>query len=211
MRVLRSPLRRGSWRSRAYWTIAIATAVATGTIAAGVVDEGERRAAAWGPSRPVAVASHDLAAGATVQAGDVTVEVRPVGGLPDGTVAGGTELGGRVVVDRIVAGEPIVASRLAPSGMQGAAALVPAGDAAVLVPATTHPPRLAVGNHVDLVGGVRAGVDESGRGGGVLARDATVVDVPDDGSVLVAVPREQAAAVASAVLDGSIVIALVGG
>lgn len=210
MRALSYRWRMDRRRPWVFWAIATVGAVTTAAVAAGMVNEVERRMEAWGPSRVVAIARRPLEPGAVVGPSDIEGEARPAGALPDGAIDGTNVLEGRVVVDRILAGEPVVAERLAPNGVRGVAALVPPGSAAVLVPASARPPRLAVGNRVELFGGLAPGSANGGAGADVVARDATVIEVSDDGSLLVAVPREQAAAAAAAILDGAVVVALIG-
>lgn len=104
----------------------------------------------WGTSRPVAVATRDLAPGEVVDADAVEVRDLPAGALTEAAVADAPE--GAVVRQPIYAGEPVLASRLAPGGLTGAAALVPAGHRAVAVPVGPGGmPPVAVGDLVDVL------------------------------------------------------------
>jgi Flp pilus assembly protein CpaB len=130
----------------------------------------------------------------------------------------------------VLAGEPLVAARLAPDGLTGAAALVPPGWRAVAVPlGPAGAPPLAVGDLVDVLAvmptaglpglgsdGAGAGPDGTGPDGAaqepafVLVERAAVVDVTDD-AVTVAVPEGDAPRVAWALSNGAVVLALGGG
>jgi hypothetical protein len=117
----------------------------------------------------------------------------------------------------------VVAARLAPAGLVGAAALVPAGERAVAVPTGPAPtPPLVVGDRVDVLAVLPAApAPEAGdrpRGVGApgvsdpafaLVEQAAVVDVAD-GVVTVAVPEADAPRVAWALGHGSVVLALAG-
>jgi Flp pilus assembly protein CpaB len=133
-----------------------------------------------------------------------------------------------------VAGEPVVASRLAPHGLTGTAALVAPGERAVTVPpGPAAAPPLVVGDLVDVLtvlpvgpGGAGEHGDRGehgdgdgdhgdGDGGGeapafVLVEQAAVVDVTD-GAVTVSVPAADAPRVAWALASGTVVLALAGG
>jgi hypothetical protein len=104
----------------------------------------------WGTTRTVIVASRDLAPGDVVDAGAVEARELPEGLLVDAALADRPE--GAVVRQPIVAGEPVVASRLAPHGLTGTAALVAPGERAVTVPpGPAGAPPLVVGDLVDVL------------------------------------------------------------
>jgi hypothetical protein len=134
----------------------------------------------------------------------------------------------------VVAGEPLVAGRLAPDGLTGAAALVPEGYRAVSVPtASAGFPPVALGDRVDVLAvlppdlvrspateasptrgddapaGGRPPPDGDGAPAFPLVERALVVDVADE-AVAVAVPQSAAPRVAFALAQGSVVLALVG-
>lgn len=190
----------------------------------------------WGTSRPVAVATRDLAPGEVVDADAVEVRDLPAGALTEAAVADAPE--GAVVRQPIYAGEPVLASRLAPGGLTGAAALVPAGHRAVAVPVGPGGmPPVAVGDLVDVLAVLPLGsgldiangtdppddsaLDDStaeastptgGDGGApafALVAGATVVDVAEQ-AVTVAVPEPDAPRVAWALSNGAVVLALAG-
>jgi Flp pilus assembly protein CpaB len=98
----------------------------------------------------VAVATRDLAPGDVVDDGAVAVRALPMAAVASAAVSDAPV--GATVRQAIPAGEPLVAERLAPDGLSGAAALVPAGHRAVAVPVgPAGRPPLAVGDLVDVV------------------------------------------------------------
>jgi Flp pilus assembly protein CpaB len=164
----------------------------------------------WGRSRPVIVATRDLAPGEVVDA--AAVEWRD---LPEGVVTGAALADapdGAVVRQPILAGEPVVAERLAPHGLTGVAALVPPGERAVAVPlGPSGAPPLAVGDLVDVVTVLPAGLDAGDEEPAFpLVERATVVDVSEQATT-VAVPEADAPRVAWALSNGAVVLALAGG
>jgi len=196
-----------------------AVALATGLIVTSLVQSAEAARSRWGASRPVAVATRDLAAGEVVGAGGVAVRMLPEAAVPERALSGAPL--GRVVRQPVARGEALVPDRLAPDGLTGAAALVPAGRLAVAVPVGPGgAPPLVVGDIVDVLAVVPGGTASStaaagdaGTGGDVpafpLVAGAGVVDVGED-AVTVAVPRDDAPAVAAALAQGAVVLALVG-
>ncbi|HEX5946908.1 MAG TPA: SAF domain-containing protein [Acidimicrobiales bacterium] len=184
--------------------------------------------ARWGQTRPVAVATRDLAPGDVVDAGAFEVRDVPEAMLPDAVLDGvvdgpedasepsGVTAGdppvGAVVRHPVLAGEPLVAARLAPHGLTGAAALVPAGWRAVAVPlGAAGAPPVTTGDLVDILA-VTPAAAEAVRGQDpafALVEQALVVDVADD-AVTVAVPGDDAPRVAWALSNGAVVLALAG-
>lgn len=114
------------------------------------------------------MAAHDLAAGTTVDEGDLVVaEFRP-GSEPDGLVA---EPAGRLVVSPVRRGEPITDARLlGPSLAEGRPGLVPAP---VRLPDAAMAGLLRTGDTVDVLA-----ADPQGGPTDVVARDALVLAVP---------------------------------
>jgi Flp pilus assembly protein CpaB len=172
----------------------------------------------WGRARPVAVATHDLAPGDVIEGS--TIEIRR---LPEAAVspeALAEPPTGSVVRQPVLAGEALVAERLAPQGLTGVAALVPAGHRAVAVPlGPVAAPPLAVGDLVDVLAVVAVASEEPPDGSGAqraaepsfpLVESAVVVDVGEQ-SISVAVPEADAPRVAWVLTNGSVVLALSGG
>ena len=198
-----------------------ALAVATGLTVTSLVGAAGAARDRWGDTRPVVVATRDLAPGEVLDGGATEVRDLPAAVMGEAVLAEAPA--GAVVRHPILAGEPVVAARLAPAGLVGAAALVPAGERAVAVPTGPAPtPPLVVGDRVDVLAVLPAApAPEAGdrpRGVGApgvsdpafaLVEQAAVVDVAD-GVVTVAVPEADAPRVAWALGHGSVVLALAG-
>ena len=200
-------------------------ALATGLTVVSLVRSAEAARLRWGRTRPVAVATRDLAIGDPLGAGAAEVRRLPTGLVPSGALSAPPV--GALVRQPIAAGEALVAERLAPDGLTGAAALVPPGSRAVAVPLAPVPaPPLAVGDLVDLLAVVPPssasgeGVGGVGDDGGEAVGDADpafplvetvpVVDVGDE-TASVAVPEPDAPRVAYALAQGAVVVTLAGG
>lgn len=202
----RSPLARRAARDRAAAAVlALAVAVAVGT----VVSRAEAERARWGRSVPVAVARRALEAGTELGVDDVELRSWPMTLVPDGALSSPPL--GRRVASGLVRGEPIVRSRLAPTGAGSTAAMVGEGRAAVSVPLGPAAPRVEPGDRVDVL--APAGVTEpwagtpDGGGAEVVAAHAQVVALDDDHATIV-VAREELERTAAAILDGAITIAV---
>lgn len=187
---------------------ALAAATIGLTVAALTAAEATRER--WGSTRAVLVATHDLAPGDPLDQASVRVDALPRAMTPAGALA---ELPiATVALHPILAGEPVVRERLAPSGLEGAAALVGPGRRAVAVPRNpVAAPPLSLGDLVDVLV-VLPPETESGRDPPAfpVTERATVVDVADD-AISVAVPEDDAPRVAWAVTQGAAVLALAGG
>jgi Flp pilus assembly protein CpaB len=153
------------------------------------------------------VARHRLDVGAVVRAGDVTVASWPDALIPRGAVRDVGAVEGRIVVDVIHPDEPVRTERLAPDGLHGVAALVPAGWRALAVPIGSAPLTLSIGDRVDLVAAVPESSTSSASPSFVLAANALVVAV-DDRAATVAVPADDAPRVALGIATGTVVPAL---
>lgn len=201
--------RARSWVRRsavAWWAgVALLCLVTGGTVRAtlarssAVLDE-------VGTLRPVVVVTDGVAAGEVVEVGDVAVARRPSSMLPDGAARGDEgAVVGRVALVPLLAGEVVVASKLAPDGLQGAAALLPSGMRALAVPAGPggRPP-VSIGDAVDVLATL---AEET-----VVVAEAAMVLALDDASdaVTVAVSPAEAPAVASAIATGTVTLALTG-
>jgi pilus assembly protein CpaB len=163
---------------------------------------------------PVLVATRDLASGAALGRSDLAVAEWPGPLVPAGALNTPDAADGRVLVGAVRAGEPLTDVRLA--GPDTAARLTGRpGDAAVPIrlPDPDVARLLAPGSRVDVVTPAR----DDGRPV-VLAADAAVVTVlaagpdgPGPGRgrlVLVALPRADAARVATAALSEEVAITL---
>lgn len=152
------------------------------------------------PRVPVLVASHDVAAGTTLSAGDVTSVGFAPGSVPDGVVESRAAALGRTTVGPITAGEPLTEVRLLGAGLLErypgtVAAPVRLGDRATVG-------LLRVGDRIDILA-----ADPQGSGPAVVAaHDVPVIAIPPrrdaraglsgGGLVLVAVPDQTARALA---------------
>lgn len=155
---------------------------------------------------PVAVAAHDLDAGATLTAADLRTATYPAALAPTGALT--PDAAGQVLAGPLRAGEPVTDLRIA--GPELVARL--AGPEAAAVPVRPADPAVAqmlrAGDRVDVV---TLGVDGHGT---VVAGDAAVLTVlpPDDATggrlVLVALPRETATQVAAASLADTVTLTL---
>lgn len=201
----RRALARPALRRTAVAALALVTAFAVASLigAAGAArDE-------WGRSRTVVVASRDLQPGDVVDTGAITSRDLPAGVITDAALSEVPT--GAVVRQPILAGEPVVAERLAPHGLSGLAALVPPGERVVAVPpGPSGAPPLATGDHVDVLTVLPAGHDDDTDPAFPLVERAIVLDV-DDQAISIAVPQADAPRVAWAVGNGAVVLALAGG
>jgi hypothetical protein len=184
---LRHVLARRPWL---YWLGVAVIALAIGLLAvraAASVDEARER---WGTTREVAVAVSDLVPGDPLT-GHVELRARPAPMIPAGAV---TEVAdGARVRQHVSVGEILVAPDLVASAAPQA--LIPDGWSAVAV-AEAVPSGAAVGDAV------------AAASGGVVVARAGVVVGQRDGAVLVAVPDEDAAAVAAASAAGDVSLLL---
>jgi Flp pilus assembly protein CpaB len=205
--------RRALARTVVRRAVVLGLAIATGLVVISLVSSAEAARQRWGRARPVAVATRDLAPGDVVDGS--TVEVRR---LPEAAVSPGALAeppAGSVVRQPVVAGEALVAERLAPQGLTGVAALVPAGHRAVAVPiGPLAVPPLTLGDLVDVLAVVPVAAEDrpgpSGAGPSFpLVEAAVVVDVGEQ-SISVAVPEPDAPRVAWVLTNGSVVLALAG-
>lgn len=180
----------------------VVLAAGTGVTVTSTLERAEDAVLAWGDRLPTVVAGRDLDAGTVVDAADLVVRDLPRVARPDGSPAAVDAVVGRTLTADVVAGEPVVARRLAPAGLSGAAARVPPGRRAVTVPAARGAaPPVQPGDHVDLV---------SVADGAAAARGAVVVDVGADGGLTVAVAAEEVGPVARALGGGEVLPVLAG-
>lgn len=185
-------------------------AVVTGAVVTSLTSRAESALRRYGTSRPVAVATRSIAAGAVIAAGDAEVRTWPEGLVPRGAL--GAVPVGRTATAATFAGEPLVAARVAPGGRSGVAALLPPGTRALAVPLTGAGPPLATGDSVDLLATFDPVVAAGGDPTVVVASGATVVGTAADGeAVTVAVPAADAPRVAFALTQGTVTVALGGG
>lgn len=199
-RLARSPL--------AYWVAVVALAAFTAFTVAGQVDRAGAQAALYGPLRPVVTATRAVELGAVVGAGDVAAGSLPASFLPEGALGATGAVVGRTVVVPLLPGVPVVAANLAPDGLEGLAALLPAGHRAVAVPTGPTSVTLRRGDRVDVLATFDpppAGEDPTFP----VAEAAPVIDVGPE-AVAVAVAPGDAHRVAYAVAAGVVTLVLTG-
>ena len=183
-----------------WWTTAVALAAVTGVVVAGVVRGAEARAAQYGSVQRVLVARHEVAAGRVLRAGDVRWKDMPRAFVPDAPLASSPV--GRTVVVPLERGEVVLASKVAPSGLTGVAALLRNGERALAVPTGPGTPPLGPGDVVDVL----ATVPETGETALVAARGRVLA--ADERAITVAVRPQDAPAVAAALATATVTLAL---
>jgi len=205
--------RRALARTVVRRAVVLGLAILTGLVVVSLVSSAEAARQRWGRSRPVAVATRDLAPGDLVDGSAVEVRRLPEAAVAPQALA--EPPSGSMVRQPVAAGEPLVPERLAPQGLTGVAALVPAGHRAVAIPiGPLAAPPLTVGDLVDVLAVVPALVEEQPRQredqpSFALVEAAVVVDVGEL-SITVAVPEAAAPRVAWVLTNGSVVLALAG-
>lgn len=197
-RLVRSPF--------AYWLAVVGLAGFTALTVAGQVGRSEAQAARYGRLRPVVVAARAVEVGVVLRPADVVVRPVPASFLPEGSVGATSAVVGRTVVVPLFKGAAVVAANVAPDGIGGVAALLPAGARAVAVPTGPASVVLRRGDRVDVLATFDpppAGQDPTFP----VAESALVVDVGPE-AVAVAVTAEQALRVAYAVAAGVVTLVL---
>lgn len=198
---------------RPFWVLTIALALFTGLTVTRLVGEASERAARLGGLIDVQVAAHGVAPGSRLRSIDVTHRRLPAAALPDGHPAASPV--GKVTIMPLVAGEVLLASKLAPEGLRGVAALVPPGQRALAVPVDKDGLSVRPGNRVDVLATfdvAAGGTDEAaaadpGPPTFPVASAALVVDVGEE-AVTVAVTPDEAPRVAFALARGTVTLAL---
>ena len=195
-RLARSPL--------LFWLAVLALALLTASVVARALGRAESLEAQYGPLRPVVVAARAVEAGTALGSADLDVRMVPSGSVADGAFRSTGEVRGHLVVVPLERGEAILADRVAPTGLSAVAALLPAGRRAVSVPTGSNSPALRRGDVVDLL----AALDNEPAV--AVAQDAAVLDVRSE-SATVAVTLGEADAVAYALSQGGVTVALTPG
>lgn len=199
-------LRRLTRSPFAYWVAVVALAAFTASTIAGQVSRAGAQAARYGNLRPVVTAARPVELGAVVRAADVVVRAMPAAFLPEGALAATAEVVGRTAVVPLFRGSAVVAGHLAPDGLEGLVALLPAGGRAVAVPTGPASVALRRGDRADVLvtfDPPPAGEDPTFP----VAVAALVVDVGPE-AVTVAVGPEEALRVAYAVAAGVVTLVL---
>ncbi len=193
---------------RLWWLLVVSVALAAGWLASSTVARAEQARAAWGSTRRVVVVQRPRQAGDELRPGDLALVERPRALVPASALDALPD-GARLQAP-VVAGEVLVAERLAPAGLTAVAARLPPGHRAVAIP--TEPgwaPPVAVGDRVDVLVALPVEMAGDGPPGFALASRALVVAV-DEAAITVAVDRDTAPRVAVALSQGAVTVALVG-
>jgi Flp pilus assembly protein CpaB len=177
-----------------YWAVVGMVCVVVTMAVTGMVRHATAPARSLGGLVRVPVAARPLAMGAVVGGDDVSWRRLPAGVLPEGLVERSPV--GRTVVVPVVGGEVLLASKFAPAGLSGVAALLPAGARALAVPVVAGNPSVQRGDRVDLLAEAQ-----------VIAADAVVLDVSDE-VVTIAVVADEAPHVAQALSTGVVTLSL---
>ena len=203
-------MRRFRWYRRlrrrvpVFWFVSVVLAGLTGLMVFELVSSAAASASRYGSLVSVPVVARPVSAGAVVGRSDVAWRPVPRAFLPAASLVARDPVG-RAAVVALVPGEVVVQSRLAPFGLRGAAALVPAGWRALAVPLGDASLALRRGDRVDVLATAETTTS-------VAAHNALVVDVAaDHSSATVAVSADDSPAVASALAGGTVTLALLGG
>jgi len=203
-------LRRLSRSPLFFWVVVALLALFTASVVSRLVGRARADAARFGSLRTVVVASDPVDAGEVVSEGRVQVRSVPAAFLPEGWMGSPAEVIGRTAVTPLFRGQAVLRANLAPWGLKGLAALLPAGTRAVGVPTGAASPPLQRGDVVDVL----ASFDPQAAGGGeptfAVAVAASVVDVGEE-SATVAVTPAEAAKVVYAVSHGAVALAITAG
>jgi pilus assembly protein CpaB len=187
---IRYLLARHRW---AYWLVVVVVAVGAGAAASSVVERATAPVRRLGATVRVPVAARPVEIGTVLADDDVAWRRLPVGVLPEGPRS--PDPVGQTALVPLVPGEPLLASKLAPDGFRGVAALVPAGGRAVGIPLVDGMPPMRRGDRVDVLAP------------SVVAADAVVLDVADT-VVTIAVVADDAPRLAEALARGPVTLAL---
>lgn len=193
-------------RTRTRWALTCAVAVFAVVWSATTIRSAEDAAAVWGQRRVVAVARVDLEPGRIITDADIEFTERPVAVLPEGVAD--TPIG-RTVRRPIARNETILEVRLAASGTDGPASLLANDEIGFAIPIDEATPRVRVGDHVTLFAPSEV-ITTVGRSTGPatrVAEHARIIEVSER-SVMIAVDRSEAGAIARSLLSASLILAL---
>ena len=199
-------LRRLTRSPYVYWAAVVALAAFTASTIAGQVDRAGAQVARYGRLQPVVTAARAVEVGSVLRPADLALRSMPAAFLPEGALAAISDVAGRTVVVPLFRGTPVVAGQLAPDGLEGVVALLPAGGRAVAVPTGPASVALRRGDRVDVL----ATFDPPPAGENPtfpVAEAALVVDVGPE-AVTVAVEQQEALRVAYSVAAGVVTLVL---
>lgn len=188
-----------------YWILAVGLAACTSVTIFRLAAAADARARYWGTHAQVPVVVRPVAAGASIDPSDFEIRSVPESLLPQSKVA--SDPAGLTAIVPLLPGEVLVEAKLAPAGVEGAAALLEPGQRAVAVPRNETTPPVQVGDRVDVI----LTLDATGATGGppafAIARAAMVVHV-NDAAVTLAVPAADAAKVAFGAAQSAVALAV---
>jgi len=200
---------RRSPRALVAWAAAVAVALVTANVVATDLATLHRRAASLGPQRAVVVAATDLALGATIRASDLRTVTMYASTVPTGSLTDRAAAVGRIVALPALKGSIIARRQLVAARRSGLDGLVPVGARAVRV-LTGDGVRPAPGAVVDvLVSLDPSEIAQAGGGTGALAvAKGALVLALDGRGVTLLVTEQEAHAIAFAVANGTLLLAL---
>ncbi|MBV9283738.1 MAG: flagella basal body P-ring formation protein FlgA [Acidimicrobiia bacterium] len=190
-----------------YWVAVGGLALVTTLAVSGLLGRARSEAARYGSAKPVLVATRDIAAGAPVGASDVEIRSLPASLVPSDAMGGVDQARGRVVVVPVFAGQAVVRRQLAPFGLTGAAALLPAGKQGISVSAGPAAAKLSKGDTVDVLATFDPATAPGKEPTFPVAVASLVIDVGSD-AVTIAVDPEEAKRVAFAIAHGAVTVVL---
>ncbi len=198
-------------RSLALWALTAVAAIVTGTTVRATLARAEADGVAARP-RPALVVTAPIAAGEALTDANTAIRTRPAGDLPEDALAE-RPVDASASID-LVPGEVVLTARLAPAGLSPAAALLPAGYRGLAVPQTEGGLPVTPGDRVDVValGSLDLAADPgAARAGaaGASVHTGVVVAVGEE-AVVVGVPAGEVPALAAALADGRVQLALRG-
>jgi Flp pilus assembly protein CpaB len=190
-------------RAAVYWVAVAALAAATVWLVSHQLGRADSTVRAWGERVRTVVMTVDAPAGHRLAAADMRLvdlpaAARPADALDEAPV-------GAPLAAAVYAGEPLVAGRVAPSGVSALAASLPAGHRGMAVPVDVTMPPLEPGDVVELRA---ATIDDAGALRTEPAGTARVIAVEEE-SVVVAVPVASVDGLVAALAGGPVVAVLV--
>lgn len=211
----RRQLRAWVRRSPVVWWFGVALlALTTAVVVRSSVASAAAQSARYGGLRSVPVVVRSVDVGEVVRPGALRMQRRPASTLPDAPLLEEIDDAmGRTALVPLVRGEVMVASKLAPDGLRGAAALLPRGLRAVSVPGGPggRPPA-NVGDRVDVLATFSPAPGPGDRDPTTVVATRALVLALDDESdaVTVAVTVDELPAVVFAITAGTVTLALTG-
>lgn len=209
-RAAASPLRsirQQLHRARSRWIITAVVSVIALSWTFSTVSSAKNERAAWGRSQSIPIALAELVPGRVISAADIEFVTRPSAVLPENIAESPL---GRTVTRTIAKNEVVTEGRLAGGAMTGPAALLDERTVAFAIATENATPPVSVGDHVALFAPSEV-VATASRGTGPavqVANDVTVVAVSDR-ALTVAVDKDDAPALARALLASTVIVALV--